>query len=61
MVAGKDDLCLCCEAGVWSEEKMQCKLKRKKNPDNWSAKDACLCSTCVLVGECEAGVKIIPA
>lgn len=22
-------LCLCCEAGVWSEEKMQCKLKRK--------------------------------
>lgn len=29
--------------------------------DNWSAKDACLCSTCVLVGECEAGVKIIPA
>lgn len=23
-------LCLCCEAGVWSEEKMQCKLKRKK-------------------------------
>lgn len=24
-------LCLCCEAGVWSEQKMQCKLKRKKN------------------------------
>lgn len=54
-------LCLCCEAGVWSEEKMQCKLKRNFFSDNWSAKDACLCSTCVLVGECEAGVKIIPA
>lgn len=35
--------------------------EEKKISDNWSAKDACLCSTCVLVGECEAGVKIIPA
>lgn len=44
----------------WRENAVQIKEKIFFS-DNWSAKDACLCSTCVLVGECEAGVKIIPA